>query len=148
MEHTANYQLSQWEKTDRIMMEDFNGDNAKVEAALAALAASGSGTAQALTAATNRLNSRFYSATYTGSGAEYGSKTLTLPRQALFLMVSSYDKDMLFALPAAGLAQYVNYNAASVGGILINMSGGTVTWNSPNCNRANTTYHVFAVLTA
>lgn len=148
MEHTTNYQLSQWEKTDRIMMEDFNGDNAKVEAALAALAASGSGTAQALTAATNRLNSRFYTATYTGSGAEYGSKTLTLPRQALFLMVSSYDKDMLFSLPSSGLAQYVNYNAASVGGILINMSGGTVTWNSPNCNRANTTYHVFAVLTA
>lgn len=148
MEHTTNYQLSQWEKSDRIMMEDFNGDNAKVEAALAALAASGSGTAQALTAATSRLNSRFYSATYTGSGAEYGSKTLWLPRQALFLMVASYNQDMLLSLPATGVARYFYYNSSSVGGIAINMSGSSLSWNSPNCNRADTTYHVFAILTA
>ena len=37
MKQTQNYQLSQWEKTDRIQMEDFNGDNAKIEAALAAV---------------------------------------------------------------------------------------------------------------
>ena len=34
MEHTTNYQLSQWESTDRIMMSDFNADNAKIDAAL------------------------------------------------------------------------------------------------------------------
>lgn len=28
MNKTANFQLTQWEKTDRIMMEDFNRDNA------------------------------------------------------------------------------------------------------------------------
>ena len=32
--HTTNYQLSQWESTDRILMEDFNSDNAKIDAAL------------------------------------------------------------------------------------------------------------------
>ena len=37
MGETGNYQLKQWEKTDRIQMEDFNADNAKIEAALAAL---------------------------------------------------------------------------------------------------------------
>ena len=31
---TPNYQLNQWDKSDRIMMEDFNTDNAKIEAAL------------------------------------------------------------------------------------------------------------------
>lgn len=36
MNHTPNYQLTQWEKDDRIMMEDFNGDNAKIDAALKA----------------------------------------------------------------------------------------------------------------
>ena len=36
MEHTTNYQLSQWETTDRILMADFNADNAKIDAALAA----------------------------------------------------------------------------------------------------------------
>ena len=38
MKQTSNYQLNQWEKTDRILMEDFNGDNAKVDAALKAQA--------------------------------------------------------------------------------------------------------------
>ena len=36
VEHTTNYQLSQWETTDRILMADFNSDNAKLDAALAA----------------------------------------------------------------------------------------------------------------
>lgn len=34
MTKTTNYQLNQWEKTDRIMMDDFNADNAKLETAL------------------------------------------------------------------------------------------------------------------
>ena len=36
MNQTANFQLSQWGKSDRILMEDFNSDNAKLEAALTA----------------------------------------------------------------------------------------------------------------
>ena len=36
MNKTANFQLTQWEKTDRIMMEDFNRDNAAIDAALKA----------------------------------------------------------------------------------------------------------------
>ena len=34
MNQTANYQLSQWEASDRILMSDFNADNAKIDAAL------------------------------------------------------------------------------------------------------------------
>ena len=37
MNKTENYQLNQWELTDRIRMEDFNGDNEKIDAALAGL---------------------------------------------------------------------------------------------------------------
>ena len=36
MEQTANYHLSQWKGEDRILVEDFNADNAKVDAALKA----------------------------------------------------------------------------------------------------------------
>ena len=36
MKQTSNFQLNQWEKTDRIQMEDFNADNLKTDAALAA----------------------------------------------------------------------------------------------------------------
>ena len=35
---TTNYQLCQWEGTDRILMEDFNYDNQKIDAALKATA--------------------------------------------------------------------------------------------------------------
>lgn len=34
MKQTQTYQLSQWEPADRILMEDFNADNTKIEAAI------------------------------------------------------------------------------------------------------------------
>ena len=37
MHTTDNYQLCQWESTDRILMADFNGDNQKIDAALVSL---------------------------------------------------------------------------------------------------------------
>ena len=33
--HTTNYQLNQWAKTDRILMEEFNDNWDKIDAALA-----------------------------------------------------------------------------------------------------------------
>ena len=36
LNQTANYQLNQWETTDRILMADFNSDNSKIDAALKA----------------------------------------------------------------------------------------------------------------
>ena len=39
LQQTSQFHLNQWELTDRIRMEDFNGDNQKLETALASLAA-------------------------------------------------------------------------------------------------------------
>ena len=36
MTKTTNYQLNQWAKSDRVMMDDFNADNTKIDAALKA----------------------------------------------------------------------------------------------------------------
>jgi len=36
--YTPNYQLNQWEADDRVLRTDFNADNEKIDAALAALA--------------------------------------------------------------------------------------------------------------
>ena len=33
---TPNYKLSQWERADKVQMEDFNADNAKIDVALKA----------------------------------------------------------------------------------------------------------------
>ena len=35
MTKTTNYQLNQWAKSDRLMLEDFNADNQKIDAAIA-----------------------------------------------------------------------------------------------------------------
>ena len=51
MNHTTNYQLPKWEKTDRIQMKDFNDMTAKLDAALAA-------------------KSRVITGTYTGTGKD------------------------------------------------------------------------------
>ena len=34
MDKTSNYNLNQWSKEDRVLMEDFNADNAKIDAAI------------------------------------------------------------------------------------------------------------------
>lgn len=41
MNQTENYQLNQWDKNDRIQMEDFNADNVKIDAALQAISDAG-----------------------------------------------------------------------------------------------------------
>ena len=38
---TTNYHLNQWEPTDQVLRTDFNADNAKLDTALAGLAAKG-----------------------------------------------------------------------------------------------------------
>lgn len=43
MTQTEHYGLNLWDLSDRIKMEDFNGDNQKIDTALAALAAAGGG---------------------------------------------------------------------------------------------------------
>ena len=66
MTKTTNYQLNQWAKSDRIMMDDFNADNQKIDAALAAKCGIVTGT-------------------YTGDGTN--DRTVDLGRPVAFLMV-------------------------------------------------------------
>lgn len=46
MNQTTNYQLNQWEDADRVSRADFNADNAKIDAALKAVADAASGGAK------------------------------------------------------------------------------------------------------
>ena len=66
---TTNYQLNQWVKSDRVLMEDFNADNAKIDAALASKASTsalsslqsvvnGKASVSALTELQSTLNSK------------------------------------------------------------------------------------------
>ena len=66
MNHTTNYQLNQWAKSDRIMMDDFNADNQKIDAAL--------GTIPKLAVGT-----------YTGDGAAENTITLGFKPQLMII---------------------------------------------------------------
>ena len=108
--HTANYQLSQWQADDQVKRTDFNGDNAKIDAALNdlsdglaaareekadqsaldALAAevAKKATTAALEALSNTLASmpRLVTGTYTGNGAESRLISLGFQPKALLVM--------------------------------------------------------------
>ena len=97
MQHTQNYQLSRWEKDDRIMMEDFNADNEAIDAALAAKADAEDVTAlgetvAALTAGlgSGGQNARIAWGSYTGNG-KYGSgnpTSLTFDFKPMYIVVT------------------------------------------------------------
>ena len=65
MNKTANFQLTQWEKTDRILMEEFNSDNEKIDTALKSNA---DGVAALQTALASCGNCKIVYGTYTGNG--------------------------------------------------------------------------------
>ena len=71
---TTNLGLNQWEAEDAVLREDFNADNAKIDAALA-----------------NVGNCKIVSGTYTGNG-KFGAgnpNRLTFDEPPLFLFVSA-----------------------------------------------------------
>ena len=81
---TENYSLSQWERTDQVRMEDFNEDNAKIDAALKAESDARAALQTALNA---KGNCRIVCQTYTGNGAV--TKTLTFPGKPLIVFIGN-----------------------------------------------------------
>ena len=78
--HTPNYALNQWERDDRVLMEDFNADNAKIDAALAAHAAGLAG----------KGNCRVETFSYIGQSSEDRaglSHTITFSRRPAFALI-------------------------------------------------------------
>lgn len=102
---TSNYNLSQWVKTDKVLMDDFNEDNSKIDAALTkkadqsaldslkktvdTLSGTVSGHTSSLNSHTSSLsklgNCQIYTDTYTGDGGTV--KSLTFPGYPVFVFV-------------------------------------------------------------
>lgn len=110
MRKTEHYQLNQWDATDRILMADFNGDNARLDAALAALSEeSGGGIARldaALTAAENRLDGALQSAK---TALEQENQRLDSAKLEFVTLV-----DGTFTLDSAGLMK-IPVNGSAMG---------------------------------
>lgn len=95
MKQTEHYGLNQWELADRIQMEDFNGDNEKVDAALKgqaeALAAETAAREELAAAVAACGNCKIAYGTYTGNG-NYGSdhpNCLTFPFEPKLVIVQN-----------------------------------------------------------
>ena len=131
MTKTTNYQLSQWAKSDRLMMDDFNADNLKVDSALAALG-------DAIAAAP-----KIAVGSYTGSGSCGASspRTLTFAFQPKLVIVVENSWDYLKAGTAlisgqslsAGIGGGTNSGACL--GLTVSWSGNSVTWYGPSAEK-------------
>ncbi len=137
MEQTTHYQLNQWAASDRIQREDFNADNAKIDAALAGLDA----------AVATLGNCRVQYSTYAGTGS-YGQgapSSLTFPEEPLLVIIAGYAGNCLFL--------YRGQGQVSVNGSYLYCTwagdGKSVSWytNSSAGNQFNNaaTYRVLTV---
>ena len=167
---TERYGLSQWEKSDKVLMEDFNADNAKLDAALAAQAEAMEDKAdvtalEALARTVNTLsgtvsgqsstlsrkgNCQIYYSTYVGAGP-YGSahpSRLTFPGRPLLVFIADGKGADFLALLPGGLGVNVNNNSYYTP---ITWGSNYVSWyNNQSADiqkcGSNTTYHVVALL--
>ena len=128
MTHTTNFNLTQWAKSDRIQMADFNADNAKLDAALAA------------------LTRRVYTATYTGDGAY--TKTFTFPAKPAFV-VTLTEGELSFMVRGSAkgvlhdLANFYEFPVSGWDGTTLTLTGGEYIC-TPNALGAQ--YALFAIL--
>ena len=145
--HTTNYQLSQWERTDQVRMEDFNADNAKLDTALAAQAE----TLAAHTQALSKLgNCQVYTTTYVGSGksGEDNPTTLTFPHKPLLVIVAGPAYSATIIMPQG--AEFILHLEGNNGTCHATWYGNSVSWYSTNGSMiqmsGGVTYHVVAFL--
>ena len=145
MNQTTNYQLSQWESTDRILMADFNADNAKLDGLLAELE---DRTATLESAAQGFGNCQLYFQTYTGNGAT--SRTFTFPKQPKLVLLGG-DGYTVLAVAGSTVAPCYATNGTGARGTAY-WSGTSVTLGFSAaqhlCNNTNTTYMVVAWIAA
>ena len=171
MQHTQNYQLSRWEKDDRIMMEDFNADNEKIDAALKANADAVSAlevgkidtaTFADLQAAVSGLaanlgvhgyNCRIATGSYVGTGGygESNPNSLSFNMNPLIVVIASRSASEagLLVAPVTGALFYSGYTRS----LEVTWSGKTVSWYTSTTtnaalaqlNSSNTTYYWVAL---
>ena len=154
MQKTEHYQLNQWDRTDRILMEDFNGDNAKIDAALASKAStsalsdlqsvvSGKASTASLHALQTKVtaqgtqlsqrNCRFEIGSYTGNGT-YGPAnaiTLTFSQKPVFVCVTSDGTGMQLNL-AAGQKSTLISSSGGVSSLSVSWGSNSVSWHVEN----------------
>ena len=129
MKKTAQFGLNQWEMSDRILMDDFNSDNAAIEAALA------------------KRNCRFYTASYTGDGE--ATKTWTFPAKPIMVLIIGKSISAFIQDFPIGITQFGSGSTK----ITATWHENSVTWSASSnsgIDAANShdSYGLFAILEA
>ena len=119
---TANLQLNQWVGTDPVLMADFNADNAKLDAAIAALQSG---------------MPRVAVGSYTGDGS--GPKTLSFAFEPKVFLLTRDTSQAVYVGIIAMRGQSYCYNARTFGDVLgyvtkLSWSGNRVTLTSASMN--------------
>lgn len=129
MKKTAQFGLNQWEMSDRIQMQDFNRDNAAIEAALA------------------KRNCQFYTASYTGDGE--ATKTWTFPAKPIMVLIIGKSISAFIQDFPIGITQFGSGSTK----ITATWHENSVTWSASSnsgIDAANShdSYGLFAILEA
>ena len=154
--HTTNYNLNQWEATDKVLRTEFNADNAKIDAALKAnadgVAANAAELAEHAAALAGKGNCQLYTGSYVGTGA-FGSEnpnTLTFSHKPFLVVI--YGSPIILGLQGTSsgiVVQGFNFGYSCS----LQWSENTLTWWSSydaqhQANQKNVTYQVYALLDA
>lgn len=167
MEKTEHLELNKWAQTDRILMDDFNSDNDKLDAALGDLM----GTVETHTATLAQHaallpklgNCQIYTTSYVGTGNGDPGLILTFSYPVLFLAIMPDASVPTQDISSASYSGYYvrggrfhiyGYDRSYLNNVELTNSGKTFRMFSSNysgadiMNYADRTYHVVALLAA
>ena len=137
MNYTENYQLNQWVESDRVLREDFNADNQKIETAIQ----------EVREVAESKSDIVFGS--YVGDGTQHRTIDLGFPIKWIFVYPASDDPNSkTLALAAPGFPPPVatsNTPRLSVVGTGIQV--GFASSSGPYTNSLNKTFYYIAAKT-
>ena len=152
---TPNYGLSQWKRTDQVRMEDFNADNAKIDAAIQAVDRRVEGKAdvsavdrlnqtvsQQVGALAGKGNCQISTISYVGNG-RFGQNapcSLSFPKLPKLVLVFASNGYPLFQMPPSTSA------AVDGRGVTVSWGERSVSWYSTTSegiqlNISGITYH-------
>lgn len=135
MEQTEHYQLCLWDEDDRILREDFNNDNQKIENALEGLK--------------TLCNCQIYLQPYTGTG-EAGPITHTFPHRPVFICVMASGTFVCGTRGVAtlyGRTSINTYVPTDISWGENSVTIGNADWTATYClNIANVNYRILALL--
>ena len=143
---TPNYQLNQWSRDDRILMEDFNADNAKIDAAIAGH--------EGRVAALERCapfwgNCRIYASDYIGTG-EFGKdhpSTMTFPKKPVWITILNDTGQVQVNILPKDI-DYEYSSATSNHKVSVKWNGSTLSWYGSSArvqmNALNASYYIIA----